>query len=151
MQRTLDTKEYLDTVCELLQQGHSCVPVPVAGQSMIPFLHPGDTVYLDLPDSPLKKADIVLFTRPDGRYILHRIVKVNPDGSFILLGDAQTMRETVDSIGRIRARVTQVSCRSRLLTPKSLRWLFFATVWLWLEPLRPRLMGLWARLHKKTR
>lgn len=148
MSRRLDTKEYLDTVCELLQQGSTCVPVPVAGTSMTPFLHPGDTVYLDLPDTPLKKADIVLFTRPDGRYVLHRIVALNPDGSLILLGDAQTMRETVDGVHRIRARVSRATHRGKLLTPKSLRWRFFATVWRFLEPLRPRLLGLMARLHR---
>lgn len=146
MPRKLDTKEYLDTVCQLLSQGHSCVPVPVAGTSMTPFLQPGDTVYLDLPRRNPKKGDIVLFVRPDGRYVLHRIVAVNRDGSYILLGDSQTMRETVDSVHRIRARVTGASHRGKRMTPKSFRWWFFATVWRIMEPLRPRLLGLWYRL-----
>lgn len=151
MPRTLDTKEYLDTVCDLLARGSTCVPVPVAGTSMVPFLHPGDTVYLDLADSPLKKGDIVLFTRPDGRYVLHRIVKCNPDGSFVLLGDAQTQRETVDGIHRIHARVTGAACRGKLLNTKSPRWRFYATLWQYLEPVRPRLLGLGSRLSRLKR
>lgn len=150
MPHVLDTKEYLDTVCDLLSQGQQLVPVPVAGSSMTPFLHPGDTVYVDLPTQPLRKADIVLFTRPSGQYILHRIIKVNPDGSFIMLGDAQTEREYVDGPGRIHARVTKATHKGKLLTPRSLRWLFFATVWIWAAPLRPKLMALWASI-KKTR
>lgn len=149
MERMLDTKEYLDMVCQLLAQGKTRVPVPVTGSSMIPFLHSGDTVYLDLPDTPLKKADIVLFTRPDGRYILHRIAAVHPDGSFSMLGDAQLDREWVANAGFIHARVTLVRHKGVLLTPKSLRWRFFATVWLRVVPWRHRIMSRIARLRKE--
>ena len=154
MPRTLDTKEYLDTVCDLLARGSTCVPVPVAGTSMVPFLPPGDMVYLDLPEHPLRAGDIVLFTRPDGRYVLHRIVKRCSDGSFILLGDAQTLRERVEGFSRIRGIVTRASHRGKMLTPASLRWIFYAFPWRWAEPLRPRLLGLRERLRKakgKTR
>ena len=41
MAKILDTKSYLDTVCELLREGHTHVPVTVAGTSMTPFLDPG--------------------------------------------------------------------------------------------------------------
>lgn len=151
MARTVDTKEYLDMVCALLAEGKTHVPVPVAGVSMTPFLHSGDTVCLDLPDTPLKKADIVLFTRPGGQYILHRITKIQPDGSFCIVGDAQTAAEPVKP-EQIRARVTSVSCGGKQLTPRSLRWRFYATVWIWpwVIPLRPRLMALGARIKNKT-
>ena len=148
MQRILDTKEYLDTVRELLEQGRTCVPVPVAGTSMTPFLYPGDTVWLDPPDAALKAGDIILFTRPDGRYVLHRIVKCDSDGSFILLGDAQTMRERVDGRHRVHGIVIRASHKGRPLTPKSPRWIFYAQAWRWLEPLRPRLLGLRERLRR---
>jgi len=51
----LDTREYLDTVCELLKQGESSVAVPVAGGSMIPFLHHGDTCTWTCPGFPSGK------------------------------------------------------------------------------------------------
>ena len=60
MAKVLDTRAYLDEVCRLLDQGQQHVAVPVTGGSMIPFLHNGDTVYLDLPDTPLRKGDVVL-------------------------------------------------------------------------------------------
>lgn len=144
MARTLDTKEYLDTVCALLEQGNTCVPVPVTGTSMTPFLDPGDTVYLQLPDRPPEIGDIVLFTRPDGQYVLHRIVAREPDGSFQLLGDRQTLREHVPA-GQILARVCRATHRGRPLTPASFRWKFFAVLWRKLEGIRPRLLGLWYR------
>lgn len=149
MERVLDTKEYLDAVCDLLHQGQSGVPVPVAGSSMTPFLHPGDTVYLDPVTPPLRRGDIVLYTRPGGRYILHRIVKVNADGSFIMLGDAQEEREWIGSEKQIHARVTRALHKGKLLTPRSLRWRLFATVWCWVVPLRRRIMTAYAHISKK--
>ncbi len=149
MAKIVNTNEYLDMVCNLLAEGHTRVPVPVAGSSMVPFLHNGDMVYLDLPDSPLKKGDIVLYTRPSGQYVLHRIVKVNSDGSFILLGDAQQQRERVESAVWIHARVSGAIHKGTNLGPDSLRWKLFATVWIWLRPWRLRLMALLGK--RKTR
>ena len=151
MSKTVDTKEYLDMVCELLQQGQTHVPVPVAGSSMTPFLHNGDTVYLDLSDSPLKRADIVLYTRPDGRYILHRIVQVNSDGSFIMMGDAQQEREWIESERQIHARVTSAVHRGKPVMPGSLRWRFFETVWLWVIPCRRRILSVLIKILNKNR
>lgn len=144
--KIVDTKEYLDEICHLLSQGQTALPVPVAGMSMGPFLHEGDTVYLDLPSRPLKKGDIVLFTRPNGRYILHRIVKCCPDGSFRILGDNQTLPEPV-APEQIRAIVTSAVRKGKPITTKSLIWWFFAHPWRWLTPAR-RLIG---RIHAKLK
>ena len=142
MAMVLDTNEYLDTVCCLLAQGHSSVAVPVAGGSMVPFLHNGDTVYLNVPQNPLKRGDIVLYTRANGRYILHRIWKVCPDGSFLMVGDAQQELEHLPSREQIHAIVTSARHKGKLLRPKSLRWWAYKHIWLWLRPVRHRLMSL---------
>ena len=151
MPKIVDTKEYLDMVCELLQQGQSHVPVPVAGSSMIPFLHNGDTVYLDIPDTPLKRGDIVLYTRPGGAYILHRIVRVNPDGSFIMMGDAQQQPERIESADQIHGRVSSALHGGKRMEPRSLRWRFYATAWLRLIPFRQRLMKVVPKIKNRTR
>ena len=153
MARMVDTKEYLNMVCGLLAEGQTGVPVPVAGSSMTPFLHPGDTVYLDLPDTPLKKGDILLFTRPDGRYILHRLVKINRDGSLIMLGDAQTELEWVEGPRMVHARVTAANHLGVHLSPRSRRWRFFATFWRWpwVVPLRRSICRIVGFLKKITR
>ena len=146
MAYVLDTQAFLDTVCELLQQGKQHVAVPVAGSSMIPFLHNGDTVYLDLPDSPLKRGDIVLYTRSRGRYILHRIKKINPDGSFIMVGDAQQELELIPRRDMIHARVRFARHKGKLTRPGQPRWWFYQHVWLCIVPIRYRLMYLIPRL-----
>ena len=151
MARILDTQEYLDTVCQLLQQGETSVAVPVAGGSMVPFLHNGDTVYLDLPDSPVKRGDIVLYPRSYGRYILHRVYRVRRDGSYIMVGDAQTELELLPSREQIRARVSSARHKGKLMRPGQFRWWVYQHIWLWLRPLRPFLMRMREVIRFKKR
>lgn len=149
--RILDTQAFLDTVCDLLRQGESCVAIPVAGGSMVPFLHDGDTAQLEIPKSPLKKGDIVLYSRVGGRYILHRIVRVNPDGSFIMAGDAQQELELLPNAGHIHARVVSVRHKGKPDRPGSFRWWFYQHVWMWVLPYRHRLMHLREKLRFKKK
>ena len=151
MARVLDTQTFLDTVCDLLRQGQRQVAIPVAGGSMTPFLHNGDTVFLDLPDTPLKKGDIVLYTRENGQYILHRIKKVNPDGSFIMVGDAQQALEYLPRRDMIHARVTSAVHKGKPIHPGQPRWWFYQHIWLWVVPIRRRLIDLVTRLKPKKR
>ena len=132
----VDTKEYLNTICQLLREGKQDLPVPVTGNSMCPFLHPGDIVYLNR-YTELEKGDIVLFTRPDGSFVLHRIYQIKKDGSYLILGDNQMLPEPVPA-ERIHAIVTSVRIKEKVVTPKSLRWQCFAK--LWTRPVR-RIIG----------
>lgn len=142
MARMLDTREFLDAVCQMLAEGRSNIPIPIAGGSMVPFLHNGDTAFLALPDSPLKRGDIVLYQRSSGRYILHRIKKVRKDGSLVMLGDAQQDQELLLSQSQVRARVISVVHEGKPCAPGSFRWWLYAHVWLRLRPVRHLLMAL---------
>lgn len=132
----VDTKEYLSTICVLLQEGKTDLPVPVTGSSMCPFLHPGDIVYLNRLDGAPKRGDIVLFTRAEGSFVLHRVFRARQDGSFLLLGDNQTQPEPVPGTDRIHALVTSARRRDKPLSRRSLCWWFYAHVWLLIRPLR---------------
>ena len=136
MARVLDTQIYLDTVCALLHEGSTHVPVIVAGNSMTPFFDPGDTVYLDLPRGPVGVGDVILFARFGWQYVLHRVVRVFPDGSRELLGDAQIRSERVQP-DQVRAVVTGVRRGDKLLDEKSLRWRFFRGPWRHVRRVRP--------------
>lgn len=149
MARMVDTKEYLDVVCDLLREGRNNVPVTVAGSSMTPFFHHGDTVYLNLPQKPLKKGDVVLYVRPTGQYVLHRIIRVNGDGSLIMLGDAQVDREWIEGSAAVRGIVVKVLHRGKVLTRRSFRWWFFEKVWPCVVPLRPTIMTGWKIIARK--
>ncbi|MDD4239235.1 MAG: S24/S26 family peptidase [Desulfotomaculaceae bacterium] len=69
------------------------VTLTITGNSMLPLLrHRRDKVCLVKPDGKLKKYDIPLFLRADGKYILHRIVGVKADG-YVIIGDNQYLKE----------------------------------------------------------
>lgn len=147
MSIVLDTQAYLDTVCELLRAGHTHVPVTVAGTSMTPFLDPGDTVFLDLPDRPVEVGDVILFARFGRQYILHRVVGVLPDGTLELLGDAQVRSEPVHP-DQVRAIVTAARSGGKHIDEGSLRWRFFRGPWRYLRRSRPYLNRI-RRIFKK--
>lgn len=134
----LDTQSYLDMVCGMLREGQRHVPVTIAGTSMTPFLDPGDTVFLDLPEGPIRAGDVILFARFGEKYVLHRVVKVFPDGTLELLGDAQVRSEYILP-GHVRAIATGARHGGRLLNEGSLRWRFFRGPWLRLRRSRPYL------------
>ena len=73
------------------------------GVSMRPLIREGrDVMIIDRCDpSSLKKYDVVLFVRENvtgrGKYVLHRIIKLLPDGCFYIVGDNTTGGETVKS------------------------------------------------------
>ena len=56
---------------------------------MLPTLHnDGDRVVLKKFDT-LKKYDLPLYLRDDGQFVLHRVHKVNSDGTYNMCGDNQ--------------------------------------------------------------
>ncbi len=90
----------------------------VESGSMQPKVSPGDIVLSSaLPaDSPVPVGGVVEFTRPavDGTHtvtVLHRVVKGNPDGTFVTAGDANS---DVDSTPISRDQITG---QARLLVP----------------------------------
>ena len=147
MAKILDTQAYLDTVCDLLRDGHTHVPVTVAGTSMTPFFDPGDTVYLDLPQRPIQAGDVILFARFGQKYVLHRVVRVFEDGTLELLGDAQIRSEQV-APEFVRAVVTAVRRGEKLYDEKSLRWRFFRGPWRYIRRPRPVINRLRDHLRK---
>lgn len=68
--------------------------LPVTGHSMLPMLRPGRDSVMLAKAGALKKGDIPLYQRENGRYVIHRIVKMK-NGNYICCGDHQYVPETV--------------------------------------------------------
>lgn len=66
------------------------------GDSMQPLLYQGRTQVVLLPLSgPLKSGDLPLYQRPNGQYVLHRVVQVK-DGVYYTRGDNRYGKERVE-------------------------------------------------------
>ena len=67
-----------------------------AGFSMYPMLrNRTDTIIIRKVDRPLKKHDVPLYRLKSGKLVLHRILKVLPDGHFLIRGDNLYLNENV--------------------------------------------------------
>ena len=123
----------------------AALPLVISGSSMTPFLvHGRDTVYLSRLERPVRRGDMLLYLRDNGRYILHRVWKVEPDGTFTIVGDAQTELERGIREDQIIAIVTAAVRKGRRIGPGDFWWEFFEKVWIRMVPLRRFLVRLYS-------
>lgn len=62
------------------------------GTSMLPFFRPDrDLMIVEPVAGRLKKYDVALYRRPDGRYVLHRVLSVRPHDYAIRGDNAERM------------------------------------------------------------
>ena len=142
--KVLSPEELIPSLLELLEEIDN-VPLVISGGSMSPFLvHHRDTVYLSKVSRPLKRGDMILYRRTNGKYILHRIYRTEPN-SYTLVGDAQTALERGISPDQVLALVTAVHRKGKLLKPGCFWWEFFQRIWIRLVPLRPALVAIYSR------
>lgn len=147
----LDAREYITALRGLINEGRE-VNLIVTGSSMSPFLiHERDIVYLRKPDHELKKGDIVFYERDDGHFVLHRILKVNENGTYDIIGDNQDEIEEDIRRDQIFAYVFKVKRKDKIIKPGSFWWEFFAGPWMEMIPARHAVSRLYGSLTKRKR
>ena len=146
--RQISPEELIPELLPLMDQAES-VPLAISGNSMTPFLvHDRDTVFLSKVTRPLKKGDMILYRRKNGRYILHRICRVHPD-CYDLVGDAQTEIESGIRPEQVLAVVNTVRRKGKILKQGSFWWDFFEGFWLRVIPLRPAIRRVYGLFFRK--
>lgn len=78
---------------QVLERDGSLV-YPNVGDSMMPLLRQGRDLMVigRRPEGRCKKYDAVLYKRPNGQYVMHRILKVRRD-DYVICGDNRIRRE----------------------------------------------------------
>lgn len=146
--RSIPMEELYPLLQAQMEAGGQCL-LPVTGSSMLPALRQGrDTVVLRRP-AALRKGDVVLYRRADGRFILHRIIRREGRG-FFCCGDNQFTGEYVES-GQILAAVTAVVRGERKRQSLRLGWRLWGWIWTALFPVRRPLIRLRRLLGKVKR
>lgn len=112
----MENKKKFDTIRPLIDEefenGEPFIFKP-NGVSMLPFIKGGRTdVCVEKYTGGAKKHDIVFFIREDGKYVMHRIVKIYDD-SFGVCGDNQWWVEKVYE-KQIFAIVTSVAGKKKM-------------------------------------
>lgn len=103
------------------------------GVSMLPLLREGrDLMIIEKRPPPYHVLDAVLFRRDGvvgrGAYVLHRILRVNPDGTYWIVGDNCVSGETVRE-DRILGVLTGVVRGGKTLTTDDFRMRLYVNTW----------------------
>ena len=125
-----------------------------SGHSMKPMLHDRrDTVVVEPAAARLKRYDVALY-RAGEKLILHRVVRVRPDG-YKIRGDHCDFTETVAD-SQILGVLTSFTRKGRRINVRDRRYRAYAAVWTFLYPIRKvwrvlvRLAGkLWRKIVPK--
>lgn len=132
----------------LVQDGVS-VTFPVKGRSMIPFIFGGrESVILQKPDG-LKVGHVVLAEVGPERYVVHRIIKMEPD-HITLMGDGNIRGTESCNRENVLARATHVVDPDGNRRPLESGWqMFKARVWYIMRPFRRIILAVLRRVNKK--
>ena len=136
--------ELIPAIATFIEEGQEVVFKP-KGVSMLPFIHGGkDSVLLRKADE-LKIGDIALAEISEGRYVIHRVEKIEGE-TVILMGDGNL-------VGRERCRRKDVIAiaekiikSNREIDCQSQKHLRNAEIWKRLLPIRKYLLAIYRRL-----
>ena len=136
----------LPVMMECLESGHSFTFSP-KGVSMLPMLKEGrDTVTLSPICGELRKYDLPLYRRPDGKFILHRVVETG--ASYTCVGDNQFQLEKGVDPSWCIAVVTSFRHNGKEYRSDQLSYRIYCVLW----HRTRRLRWFWSRgVHKLER
>ncbi len=106
------------------------------GMSMHPMLRNRRDRVIILPvgSERLKKYDLPLYRRPDGKYILHRIIGVR-DGEYIIRGDNTYVKEHVPDAW-ILGYVSEFYRKGKHISADARSYRRYAAFWNFIYPIR---------------
>jgi uncharacterized phosphosugar-binding protein len=88
LKESFELENSVHVIAEAVENGGSFTLFPM-GTSMLPTIKAErDSVRL-VKAQGIRKGDIILYKRKSGQFVLHRIVKLCPDGTLVLCGDNQ--------------------------------------------------------------
>ena len=145
-EQTLQLDDIMPLIEERLAAGQS-VEFSPHGVSMLPMLREGrDSVILSAPPARLKKYDIPLYRRPNGSYVLHRVVAVG-DGVYTAVGDNQFIPEKGIPHEAVIACLTAYRRGGKLIPANALGYRIYSRFWHLTRPVR----YFFFRLKRKTK
>ena len=124
----LQLDDLMPVIRERLADGNSVRFMP-RGISMMPMLRQGvDSVILSAAPDKLKKYDLPLYQRLDGKYILHRIVDVGEE-YYACIGDNQFRVELGVARAQIVAIVSGFYRKNRFISTDNLLYQLYCRFW----------------------
>jgi hypothetical protein len=141
--RIISTQDFFPLVRETLRNGQK-VKFTVSGNSMLPWIADNrDQVLLTgTQGKQLRPGDIILFRNHNDRYIMHRIMKKEPEG-YHTIGDACLFEDGPVQPADIIGVVEKIYRKGKVMDCNSLFWRSVFTAWRRLLPIRKYLIKLY--------
>lgn len=122
-------EELMPMIRQTLAEGRTVVIRP-KGTSMLPLIRQGkDSVELSALPEQLKKYDLPLYQRPNGQFVLHRIVRAGE--TFTCIGDGQFQKEAGVQPAWMIARVTAVYREGKRVSTDAFSYKLYCRLWHW--------------------
>lgn len=127
--------EFFDSTVESELRESGVYASVTKGSSMRPLFKTNrDVVILKRSDTEPRKYDVVLYKSGEGKYILHRIVKVLSD-EFIIRGDNTYIPERVAK-NRILATLTEFNRKGKKHSTEDFGYRLYSRLWNFIYPAR---------------
>ena len=106
---TFSMKDIGPLIEEVVGQG-DVFRLTVSGTSMMPFLRNNrdEVIFAPLEGRTLKRGDILLYKRREGTYVMHRLYRIEKNGTYTFIGDHQYKTEEGIRRDQIKAYVPYV-------------------------------------------
>ena len=120
----------IDIIEEVIGSGGEFRLFP-KGVSMRPLLVQGrDSVILRKRKGiPAKKHDIAFYKRLDGQFVLHRVMKIKKDGTYVMCGDNQFAFEEGIVPAQIIGYVSDIYRGEKKFSVRALKYRAYVFVW----------------------
>lgn len=135
--KKVDLAEFYPIIADVLGQGGT-FSLTITGSSMWPTILGGrDQVTLIKVPDKLQKYDLPLYRRKSGQFVLHRIVRVNEDGTYDCCGDHQTQIEKGLSQSQMIGLAADFVRKGKPFTANNRHYRRWVKFWCALLPFRP--------------
>ena len=106
-----------------------------SGVSMRPLFRTNrDMVILKKPERDLRKYDVVLYRVKSGKYVLHRIIRIDGN-TLVIRGDNTYSLEYIDK-SEVLAVLTEFNRKGKRISVENKGYLFYAKTWNFMYPAR---------------
>lgn len=137
----------LGPVIEEVIRFNGKIRLTVTGMSMYPLLRNRlDSVFLKKA-AEIKKYDILLYTRPDNSYVLHRAVNVK-ESTVDIIGDGECRIEKDVPKEKIIASVCEIKRGKRIIKTDSLIYRLYCRIWTMIIPFRVKLLNTYIKIRR---
>ncbi len=121
------------------------------GDSMMPFIKQGrDVLVISKAEGKLKRYDVPLYKRDNGRYVLHRILKVRKN-DYVICGDNRWSKEYGITDRHIIGVLTGVIRDGKEISVTDRKYRMYVHLWCDLFPIRAFILRMRYFLKRRSK